>query len=212
MHQEDDSLMAPQIIESAAVSASWERKRNESPRAFQAFSIYLHAEKRRLADVGAALTPPCSAANVARWSTRHNWQSRAWSWDREQDRIQQEQEARDRSAARKRHLAISQEMQSLALRGLLELKVKAASGGALNMSPSEIENMLTQAVKLERLVLGIEKDRGQFTEIRVFMGTHFNEDEEGYGKPQHFVEWTPEHPIETDDDPREDEDDPRNTN
>jgi hypothetical protein len=204
--QNDDSLMAPQIIESAAVSASWERKRDESQRAFAAFQLYIHAENRRLADVGAKLIPACSAANVARWSTRHNWQARAFAWDREQDRIQQEQEARDRSAARKRHLAISQEMQSLALRGLLELKVKAASGGALNMSPSEIENMLTQAVKLERLVLGVEKDRGRFTEIRVFMGTHFNEDEEGYGKPQHFVEWTPEHPIETDDDPRSDDD------
>jgi len=205
MHQ-DDSLMAPQIVESAAVSASWERKRDESPRAFQAFSIYLRAEKRRLADVGQALIPPCSAANVARWSTRHNWQSRAFSWDREQDRVQQQQEARDRAAARKRHLQISQEMQSLALRGLLELKVKAASGGALNMSPSEIENMLTQAVKLERLVLGVEKDRSRFTEFRIFFGTAYNEDEEGYGKPQHFTEWTPEHPIETDDDPRDDDD------
>jgi hypothetical protein len=46
--------------------------------------------------------------------------------------MQQEQEARDRSAARKRHLAISQEMQGLALRGLLELQAKAAAGSALN--------------------------------------------------------------------------------
>src|ERR1039458_7364408 len=191
MHQEDDSLMAPQIIESAAVSASWERKRNESPRAYQAFQLYLHAEKRKLADVGAALTPACSAANVARWSTRHNWQARAWAFDKEADRIQQEQEARDRSASRKRHLAISQEMQSLALRGLLEWKGKAASGGALNMSFGEIENMLTEAVKLERLVLGVEKDRGRFSEFRIFFGTAYNEDEEGFGKPQHFVEWAP---------------------
>src|ERR1035438_4869418 len=201
MHEEDDSLMAPQIIESAAVSASWERKRDESPRAYQAFQIYIHAEKRRLADVGAALIPACSAANVARWSTRHNWQTRAWSWDKEQDRLQAEQEARDRSAARKRHLAISQEMQSLALRGLLELKARAASGGALNMSFGEIENMLTEAVKLERLVLGEDKkDQGRFTEFRIFIGTHYNPDEEGYGKPQQYKEWLPEPPIEGDED------------
>jgi hypothetical protein len=206
MHQEDDSLMAPQIVESPAVPESWQRKRDESPRAYQAFQLYLHAEKRRLADVGAALIPACSAANVARWSTRHNWQTRAWAWDKEQDRIQQEQEARDRTAARKRHLAISQEMQALALRGLLELKVKAASGGALNMTPTEIENMLTQAVKLERLVLGVEKDRGKFSEFRIFIGTHYHPEEEGYGKPQEFKEWTPEPPIETDDDPRSDDD------
>jgi hypothetical protein len=170
MPQDDDSLIAPQIIESDAVLASWERRRDESSRAYQAFQLYLHADKRRLADVGQALTPACSAANVARWSTRHNWQTRSWSWDKEQDRIQQEQEARDRAAARKRHLAISQEMQSLALRGLLEWKAKVSSGGALNMSFDEIENMLTEAIKIERLVLGVEKDRGQYTQIIVNLG------------------------------------------
>jgi hypothetical protein len=204
--QNDDSLMAPQIVESAAVSASWERKRDESQRAFAAFQLYIHAENRKLADVGAKLIPACSAANVARWSTRHNWQSRAFSWDKEQDRIQQEQEARDRAAARKRHLAISQELQSIALRGLLEWKAKAASGGALNMSFGEIENMLTEAVKLERLVLGVEKDRAKFSEFRIFFGTHYHPDEEGYGKEQSFKEWTPEPTIETDDDVGEDDD------
>jgi len=180
--------LAPQVIDAAP---AWERRPDESPRAYEAFQLYLRSQTRRLADVGAALTPACSAANVARWSSRHHWQQRAWSWDKEQDRIQQEQEDRDRSAARKRHLSIAQQMQSIALHGLLELKAKIASGTALNMSPTEIENMMTEAIKLERLTLGVEKDRSQFTQIRIFMGTHYHPDEPGYGKEQHFEEWTP---------------------
>jgi hypothetical protein len=175
-----------------------------SPRAYEAFQIWLRQEKRRLADVGAALSPACTAANVARWSSRHQWQVRSWAWDKEQDRIQQEQEARDRSAARKRHLTISQEMQSLALRGLLELKAKAAGGGALNISFGEVERMLSEAITIERLVLGEDKkDQGRFTEFRIFIGTHYNPDEEGYGKPQQYKEWLPEPTIEGDEDDEE---------
>jgi hypothetical protein len=196
--------LAPQVIDAAP---AWERRLDESPRAYEAFQLYLHSETRRLADVGAALTPACSAANVARWSSRHNWQSRAWSYDKEQDRIQQEQEARDRSAARKRHLSIAQQMQSVALHGLLELKAKIASGTALNMSPTEVENMMTEAIKLERLTLGVEKDRSQFTQIRVFFGTHHHPDEAGYGQEQQYEEWQP-NPIGDGDD-GEDDGEPR---
>jgi hypothetical protein len=188
-HQDDPRLLAlaPQIIDAAP---AWEMRRDESRRAYEAFLLYRDSETRRLADVGLKLTPPCSAANVARWSSRHNWQQRAWSWDREQDRIQQAQQARDRTAARKRHLAIAQELQSIGLRGLLELKAKIASGTALNMSPTEVENVLTEAIKLERLTLGVEKDHSQYTEIRVFVGEHRYEGEGEAGDGQHFEELT----------------------
>jgi hypothetical protein len=179
---------APQIVEAAP---AWERRIDESPRAYQAFQLYLNSESRRLAEVGSKLTPACSAANVARWSSRHRWQQRAWQWDKENDRIQQEREARDRTAARKRHLAISQEMQSIALHGLLELKARVASGAALNMSAGEIENMLDSAIKIERLTLGVEKDRSRFTEIRVFFGTQTYPGEAGHGQPEHYEEWAP---------------------
>lgn len=188
---------APQIVEAAP---AWERRVDESPRAYTAFLLYRDSQTRRLAEVGAALTPACSAANVARWSSKYRWQQRAWQWDKEQDRIEQEREARERTAARKRHLAISQEMQSIALHGLLELKARVASGTALNMSATEIENMLDSAIKIERVVLGIEKDRRQFTEIRVFFGTQTYAGEEGHGREEHYEEWLPNPPGGTDDD------------
>jgi hypothetical protein len=186
---EDNPLLAPQVIEAAP---AWEMQRDESRRAYEAFLLYRDSETRRLAEVGSKLTPPCSAANVARWSSRHRWQDRAWAWDKEQDRIQQAQQARDRMAARKRHLQVSQEMQAIALHGLLELKAKVAAGTALGMTPGEVENMLTESIKLERLTLGVEKDRRQFTEIRIFFGTHTYEGEEAH--EERFEELPPPTP------------------
>jgi hypothetical protein len=144
---------------------AWERRRDESPRAYEAFQLYVHSTTRRLAEVAAALVPACSVPNVARWSSRHQWQDRAWQWDKEQDELQQAQEARDRSAARKRHLQIAMTMQEVAVHGLLEMKAKIASGAPLNLTATEIENLMTEAVKLERLVLGVEKDRRTYTSI-----------------------------------------------
>ena len=187
MFQQDESPPAPQIIESAP---AWERKPDESRRAYEAFLIYRNSATRRLAEVAEKLVPGCSVPNVARWSSRHRWQQRAFSWDKEQDRIQSEEEARARSASRKRHLQIAQNMQEIGVRALLEMKAKIAAGKALDLSPTETENFLTEAIKLERAVLGAEKDR-RYSEIRVFIGTHHNPDEEGYGEPQQFKEWEP---------------------
>ena len=193
---QDNPLLAPQVIEAAP---AWEMQPNESRRAYGAFLIYRDSESRRLSEVAAKLVPSCSTANVARWSSRHRWQQRAWVWDKEQDRIQQAQQARDRSTARKRHLAIAQEMQSIALHGLLELKAKVAAGTALNMTSGEVENMLTEAIKLERLTLGVEKDRRELAEIRIFIGEHTYDGEAGDGREQRFEEWLTKPQIEGED-------------
>jgi hypothetical protein len=107
---EDNPLLAPKVTDAAR---SWERSGDESMRAYAAFKIYLHGS-RRLAEVAEKLVPACSVPNVARWSSKYLWQQRAWQWDKEEDRKQQEQEARDRAAARTRHLQIAREMQSIA--------------------------------------------------------------------------------------------------
>ena len=200
MLNRDSSMLAPQIVERAN---SWERLKNETKHAYSAFLLFRDSESRRLADVAKVFS--CSKANIARWSARFRWQQRVFDWDAQQDRLLQAQLARDRSASRKRHLQISQEMQALALRALLEMKAKAASGGALNFSPTEIENMLSESIRLERLVLGTDEDRSKYTEIRVFVGTHHYENEPGYGEPQQFEELKP--PPSGFDEPDEDGDD-----
>jgi len=186
-----DRGSAPFVPQTIDAAQSWERRRDESLRAFGAFKLYLHSETRRLAEVAEKLVPACSVPNVARWSSRYSWPQRAWAFDKEEDRKQQEHQARDRMSASKRHLKIAQELQSVALHGLLEYKAKIAAGTPLNMAPNEIKDMLGEAIKLERLVLGTEKDRKQYTEIRVFLGRHRYENEKDDGEEQQYEEWMP---------------------
>lgn len=184
--QQDNASSCHQVVETAP---AWERKPDESVRAYEAFKLYLHSETRRLAEVAEKLSPACSVSNVARWSLRHNWPQRAFAFDKEEDRRQQAEEARDRTAARKRHLQISQHMQAIALQGLLEMKAKIAAGQSLGMTPSEIETMMSSAIKIERLVLGEGKDRRQYTDIKVFVGEHKYPGEPGYGHQNDDMVW-----------------------
>jgi hypothetical protein len=147
----------------------WERRRTESVRAFAAFSLWLHAEKRQLIDVAAKLNPPCSVQNVSRWSHRHDWASRAWQFDLMREQEEREQQARDRMAMRKRHLQVSMLMQSIAVRGLEELRAKVACGTPLGLSPDECKNMMAEGTKLERLTLGTDRERTH-TKIIVNLG------------------------------------------
>jgi hypothetical protein len=73
----DEKRLASQDIESFGPKQPWDRRRDETKRAFAAFCLFRDSTDRKLATVAKALTPPCSVPNVARWSTRHNWQERA---------------------------------------------------------------------------------------------------------------------------------------
>ena len=64
MYNRDNPLLQPEIVESPNV---WERRKDESFRAYAAFLIYRDSENRRLADVASKLIPPCSVPNIARW-------------------------------------------------------------------------------------------------------------------------------------------------
>ena len=61
----------------------------------------------------------------------------------------------------------------------------------MNLSATEIENMLTESVKLERMVLGVDTDRSKYAQIRIFIGQHHYENEPGYGQPQEYTELLP---------------------
>ena len=156
----------------------WTRLKAESKRAYGAFLLYRDSEKRSLTDVGKQLMPPCSAPNVARWSAMYDWKGRAWAWDAHQDELQQKQEARDRTAMHKRHLKVAMLMQEIAVTALLELRAKAEQKLPLNMSAAEANHLLVEGSKLERLTLGVGKDRRQYTQINVILGRHEYDDED----------------------------------
>jgi hypothetical protein len=159
------------VVESAGNREPWLRRPDESKRAVEAFSLWLRAEPRSLTHVAGKLSPPCSKANVARWSARHLWQSRAFAWDAEQEELQRQQFARDRVSMRKRHLQVAMLMQSIAAHGLAELAAKVEQKLPLNMKPEEAKALMDSGTKLERTTVGPERDR-RFTKINVIFGTH----------------------------------------
>ena len=69
--------MADQTIAFGSPRQSWERRKDESQRAWRAFVLFRDSIDRKLKTVAQGLNPPCSIANVARWSARHQWQERA---------------------------------------------------------------------------------------------------------------------------------------
>jgi hypothetical protein len=165
-------------IQSTSDHHAWSRLKTESKRAYDAFCLYRDSEKRSLTDVAAQLIPSCSTPNVARWSAMHNWKDRAWAWDAHQDELQQKQEARDRTAMHKRHLKVAMLMQEVAVTALLELRAKAEQKLPLNISAAEANHLLVEGSKLERLTLGVGKDRRQYTQINVVLGTYEDEEED----------------------------------
>jgi hypothetical protein len=149
----------------------WQRRPDESQKAFDAFQMYLNSVKRSLTDIAKDSKFQCSTTNIWRWSVVHDWKNRAWAFDVNREREQEQQLARDRVSMRSRHLKVSMVMQEIAVRGLMELQAKMASGTPLNLSPDEVRSLMDAAVKLERLTLGTDRDR-KFTSIVVNVGTH----------------------------------------
>jgi hypothetical protein len=175
--EDDESVEAVEPVENIAGSRPWHRRSDESVRAFEAFNLYLNSEPRRLSDVAAKLVPACSTPNVARWSSRYNWQGRVWEWDAEQEELRRGQEAKDRISMRKRHIALGCLLQSIAAAGLKEWQAKLASGAPLNLSADEVVSLMKVGSELERRALGEEKDHGRFTKIIVTVSGYENEEE-----------------------------------
>src|SRR5208282_5519323 len=96
---------------------SWDRRKDESKRAWTAFCLFRDSTTRRLAEVAAGLTPKCSVPNVARWSAKYSWQARAADYDIFVDEADRAEIARGRSQSRKRRLAIATALENLSAHG-----------------------------------------------------------------------------------------------
>jgi hypothetical protein len=165
----DEKSLASQTIESAEPRRSWDRRRDETRRAFTAFCLFRDSTDRKLASVAKALTPPCSVPNVARWSARHNWQQRAVDYDVHVDEQHLAEMARSRVSARKRRLQIAHALEGLGAQALREWQNRIAAGLPLNLSPETIALLSKTGAQLEEQALGPEKDR-RFTKIIVTLG------------------------------------------
>jgi len=149
--------MADETIAPSGPRQSWDRRKDESKRAWTAFCLFRDSTTRRLADVAAGLTPRCSVPNVARWSARHQWQARAADYDCYVDEQDRAEIARGRSAARKRRLAIAQALEGLSAHAIREWQTRLAAGLPLNMSMETAALLARTAAQLEDAALGPEK-------------------------------------------------------
>jgi hypothetical protein len=169
---EPDSMEAADLVDHRE---PWDKKPDESAKAFSAFVIYRDAEKRSFKAISDVLK--CSTQNVWQWSTRHNWKLRCDAYDIDQDRQQREEFARNKTRMRTRHLMVAQSMLSVAAHGLREWQARIASGGALNLQPEQIALLTKCATELERSTLGIDGEQHRPTTINILFGTHRYSDE-----------------------------------
>src|ERR1035438_8130285 len=115
-----DSLQATDPVESREL---WDKRPDETAKAFGAFVLYRDAERRSFKIVGDQLN--CSPQNIYQWSSRFDWRGRCDAYDIEQDRIQRADLARSRVRMRDRHLQVARAMLNVAAYGLKEWQLES---------------------------------------------------------------------------------------
>jgi hypothetical protein len=174
MEPENDELDPAQDAVAVEPREPWEKKVDESQRAYHAFSLFRDSEKRSLKAVAASLS--CSTQNVFWWSTRHNWRLRADAYDLHVAREQRVEFARNSVRMRERHLAVAQAMLNVAAHSLREWQSKIASGSALNLAPEQTALLVKCATELEARTIGVDGEHRPTT-INVVVSTHRYDDE-----------------------------------
>jgi hypothetical protein len=158
----------------------WEKKSDESPRAYAAFVQYRDAEKRSLKDIAASFN--CSTQNIHAWSVRHNWKLRCDAFDTMLCREQIVEFQRRRTKMRDRHLLLASSMLHIAAIGLRELQAKNELHLPLHMTPEQIALLTRAATEIEHRILDEGEARG-VTEIRVMLSSLSDETFDEMFKP-----------------------------
>ena len=148
----------------------WDRRQDESSKAYEAFCIYRDMGiQRSLSKVAEKLQK--SATLINRWSREKNWVKRAEAWDDEQERIEREAAQKEQAKAiremRKRHSDLAQAMLIKSARALARIPDDEIKAG-------DVSRMVDIASKLERISRGDvgevieERDGGQTTPAVTF--------------------------------------------
>lgn len=140
-------------------SKPWDRRENETTKAYEAFCIYRDmGRERSLAKVSEKQQK--SGSLIGRWSREHGWVDRAAQWDDEQERIEREIAQKEQVKAikdmRKRHADVAHAMILKAAKALARIPED-------EIKPQDISRMVDVAAKLERISRG---DVGEVVEER----------------------------------------------
>lgn len=173
---ENDDLDPSQDAVTIEPRQLWDKRPDESAKAFGAFAMYRDLERRSFKQVAEKLN--CSPQNVFQWSSKYNWRLRCDAFDLEQDRQQRVAFARNRVRMRERHLSLAVAMGGVAAHGIREWQAKIASGVVLDLQPEQLALLVKCSTELERSTLGMDQEHTP-TEINVYMGSHRYKDEQG---------------------------------
>ncbi len=173
----------------------WDKKPDESQRAFDAFCRYRDAEKRSFKAIANSLN--CSTQNVWQWSTRHNWKLRCDAYDMELDRQQRVEFARNRVRMKDRHLRLAVAIGGIAAHAVREWQARIASGAALDLAPEQVAMLVKCSAELERSTIGVDGENRPPV-INVLFGVHKYADEKAgdSGDVEGEVEWKLQEDVE----------------
>lgn len=126
-------------------SKPWERREDESAKAFEAFEIYLHmGDNRSLSKVAQRLHK--SKTMLGRWSSRYEWQIRVVKYENELRREEYDRLKKERKRIRDKQLKLSDLLQRKAMDALKNLDPE-------ELPPKTILSFITQAAKMENYAM-----------------------------------------------------------
>lgn len=141
----------------------WERRPDESAKAFGAFVQYRDLGFMRTLKAAAVLlygTGECTPAQLSQfkaWSTKNDWVARAEAWDDYLDAVNRAQQAADVVEMNRVQATTGRNVLTLVNRQLREWSEALDADGnakSLGLSPSELARLLEVSVKVERLARG----------------------------------------------------------
>lgn len=127
----------------------WERRENESVKAYEAFVLYREmGSDRSIRAVAQRLGK--SNALISRWSCNYNWQERIRAYDNENEAQDYAERRKEATEARKRQMQIAMRLEKTALEALKNIKPE-------DLSPKDIKEFLRLATDIEsRAITSVE--------------------------------------------------------
>ena len=113
----------------------WERRKGESPLAYQAFVVYRDLGAARKF-VAAADAVGKSTSLVRRWAARYDWRDRAWAWDVAQAREAEDALRQQREESLQRQARDAEQLQRLGMARLSGLISRDPETGEVRLDPS----------------------------------------------------------------------------
>ena len=132
----------------------WERKPNESSKAYAALTVYRDAGAARTL-VATAQSLHKSYSLIRRWASRYHWQERVHAWDTARAREDEATLVQARQEMVRRKVQDMDRLQRVAMAKLTSVVSRDPVTGDLVLDP---EVTPTAAVRIYRLSMEIERD------------------------------------------------------